>query len=112
MNQRQILLGIIKNQHATMYKEFLAYCQTRFVDENVQFLATLASVKNQIHGEIPRGVWATYVKEGAFWQVNLPGPMKLDIDRSIEEGTVPDFGPAESGSITRRASCSCSLKLY
>ncbi|MGC9324834.1 MAG: hypothetical protein ACP5G0_08835 [Desulfomonilia bacterium] len=97
MDQRQILYGILKNKGKSMYKEFFAYAQKRGVDESVRFLENLTNVvrwsQRPISG-LSQGVYATFVKEGSFWEVNLPHDIKMQIKGSVDEGMEPDWGPA------------------
>ena len=106
MDQRQILLGILKNHDKTMFKEFLAFCSRPnvAVDESVRFLELLIYVKRRLPRQDlsahSQGIYSTFTKDGAYWEVNLPAGIKSGIKQFVDSGLEPDFGAAQEEIIS------------
>jgi hypothetical protein len=87
---------ILRNRK--MYEEFLAFAEKRHLDENVRFLRTMSEVpwngQTPLSVGVSQGVYATYVKPGAFYQVNLDSKKADDLKGALAEDQPADWGPA------------------
>ena len=87
---------ILRNRN--MYDDFLAFAKKRFQDENVRFLRTMTEIpwngNVPISADMSRGIYASFVREGSFWQVNLPADKVRAIEASVGAEETADWGPA------------------
>lgn len=85
-------------RNRNMYEDFLEFAKKRFLDENVRFLRTMTEIP--WNGNVPisatmsRGIFAAYVREGSYWQVNLDSDKVKAIQVSVDSEETPDWGPA------------------
>ena len=96
--RRRWLNLILRNRN--LYGSFLVFAESRFVGESVRFLHDLRCVpwngmtplSAQTYAE---GLWATYLKEGSFFQVNLSDQLRTSLKQAVHDGQTPESGESQ-----------------
>jgi len=99
LDQRRRWLDLIL-RNRNLYRSFLDFAESRSVGENVRFLHDLrcvpwngmAPLSAQTYAE---GLWATYLKEGSFFQVNLSGELTASLRQAVHDGQTPESGETQ-----------------
>lgn len=96
--RRQWLNLILRNRN--LYRSFLDFAESKFVGENVRFLHDLRCVP--WNGMTPisaqtytEGLWATYLKEGSFFEVNLSDQLRNSLKQAVHGGQTPESGETQ-----------------
>lgn len=96
-DQQEKYLDIIM-RNRSMYEDFLAFAEKRFQGENVRFLKTMYEIPwgghTPMSSDMSRGVYATYIREGSFMQVNLDAGKVAAIESKVEQDEPVDWVPA------------------
>ena len=87
---------ILRNRN--MYNDFLAFAETKFQGDSVRFLRTMTEIpwngNTPVSPDVQRGVYATYIREGSFFQINIDADKVRAIKTSVDHEAAPDCGPA------------------
>ena len=86
---------ILRNKN--MYDDFLDFAEQRGVGESVRFLRTMTQIpwngNTPITPDMTRGIYATYIREGSFFQINIAESAALPIREAVESEQQADWGP-------------------
>jgi hypothetical protein len=86
---------ILRNR--SMYDDFLAFAESRGVGESVRFLRTMTAIpwngNTPITPDLTRGIYATYIREGSFFQINIGDSAALPIREAVDNEQPADWGP-------------------
>ena len=86
---------ILRNRN--MYDDFLTFADSRGVGESVRFLRTMTEIpwngNTPITPDLTRGIYATYIREGSFYQINIAEGAALPIREAVESEQPADWGP-------------------
>jgi len=99
-DQRRWWLNLIL-RNRNLYRSFLDFAESRWIGENVRFLHDLRCVPwngmtplgSQTYAE---GLWATYLKEGSFFEVNLSDELRTSLKQAVHDRQTPDSGETQA----------------
>jgi hypothetical protein len=82
----------------SMYDDFLTYADSRGAGESVRFLRSIMEIpwngNSPITADLNRGIYATYVRPGSFFEINIESDMRTPIREAIDSEQTPNWTPA------------------
>jgi regulator of G protein signaling-like protein len=86
---------ILRNR--SMYDDFLTFADSRGVGESVRFLRTMTEIpwngNTPMTPDMARGIYATYIREGSFLQINIAESAAAGIREAVDSEQPADWGP-------------------